>query len=212
MLHYGAVAFLFRFGFPRKAQSFFNDIYFFLRILAIFLPIGLGAAVLGKIFSYYHNEIFAFGGFFLIVLGLILFLGKHFSLPFKINPILKNHSAGSVFTLGIFSGVATTCCAPVLAGVLALSALPASIFWGGIYTLSYVLGMVGPLFLISLFLDKINFTQKFAAVRKPFEYSLAGKKIKITINEAISGFVFMVMGVLIIFLAFTNRLFIHSEY
>ena len=77
----------------------------------------------------------------------MLLLGRHFSLPFQVNPTLKNHHPFSVFTLGIFSGIATTCCAPVLAGVLALSVLPGSVFWGMMYTLSYVLGMVAPCFL-----------------------------------------------------------------
>ena len=103
---------------------------------------------MGQIFSQYHNTIFMIGGIFLTLLGFILITGRHFSLPFRVNSSLKRHNAFSVFVLGIFSGIATTCCAPVLAGVLALAALPGSMAWGGIYTLSYVFGMVAPLFLI----------------------------------------------------------------
>src|SRR3972149_7348232 len=186
---------------------------FFLGILAVFLPIGLGAALLGQLFSRYHNAIFGIGGVFLIVLGAILLIGKHFSLPFRVSPSLKRHNAFSVFTLGIFSGIATTCCAPGLAGVLALAALPGAVAWGGIYTLSYVFGMVTPLFVLSLFLDKVDFTQK---LNKTFKERLGcgvgGKKFSIAISEAISGITFLVMGMLIIYLALTNRLFVHSEY
>ena len=186
---------------------------FFLGVLAIFLPIGLGAAAFGKFFSRYHNVVFGVGGILLVGLGAMLLSGKHFSLPFKVSPALKKHNAFSVFMLGVFSAIATTCCAPVLAGVLALAALPGSMFWGGIYTVSYVFGMVAPLFLISLFLDKIDFTQKFSKVlSKSIKYHLGKKEVSITVSEVVSGITFLAMGVLISYLALSNKLFAHGEY
>ena len=197
--------------FRERRQVFVMTFIFFLGILAVFLPIGLGAAAIGRFFSQYHNTVFGIGGIFLVALGVIILTDKHFSLPFQIHPALKKHSAASVFMLGIFSGIATTYCAPVLAGVLALAALPGSVFWGGIYTLSYVFGMVAPLFLISLFLDKINFKQKFQQTfHRPIRYRLGGKEISIAVSEAVSGVTFLAMGVLILYLAFTNRLFMQA--
>ncbi len=199
--------------FRERRKVFLMTFIFFLGILTVFLPIGLGAAVLGRIFSRYHNIIFGIGGVFLTILGIILLTGRHFSLPFRVNSSLKKHNAVSVFSLGIFSGIATTCCAPVLAGVLTLAALPGSIFWGGIFTLSYVFGMVAPLFLISLFLDKVDFSQKFQRTfNKSIGYSIVGRKISITAAEAVSGATFLTMGVVIIYFALANRLFVHSEY
>lgn len=199
--------------FRERYKIFLMTFIFFLGILTVFLPIGLGAAALGQIFSRYHNTIFGIGGVFLTILGIILLTGQHFSLPFRVNPSFKKHNIISVFSLGIFSGIATTCCAPVLAGMLTLAALPGSLFWGGIYTLSYVFGMVAPLFLISLFLDKVDFSQKFIKTfNKPIEYPIGGKKINITVAEAISGITFLVMGIIIVYLALANRLFVHSEY
>lgn len=199
--------------FRERYKVFLMTFIFFLGILTVFLPIGLGAAMLGRFFSQYHNVIFGIGGTFLILLGFILVAGKHFSMPFRVNPSLKKHNAFSVFTLGIFSGIATTCCAPVLAGVLTLAAIPGSIVWGGIYTLSYVFGMVAPLFLLSLFMDKTGITQRISLTfQKQIEYSLGSKKISITVSEAISGITFLAMGILIVYLALANKLFTHSEY
>lgn len=199
--------------FRERHKIFLMTFIFFLGIFTVFLPIGLGAAALGQFFSRYHNAIFGIGGLFLLALGLILITGKHFSLPFSVNPSLKKHNAGSVFALGIFSGIATTCCAPVLAGVLALAALPGQILWGGLYTLTYVFGMVAPLFIISLFLDKANFAHKLnKTFQKRIEYSIGGKKIAITVSEAVSGITFLAMGLLITYLALANRLFVHSGY
>ena len=146
--------------FREKRKVMLMTFVFFLGLLTVFLPLGLGAAGLGKMFSKFHDPIYIIGGIFLFLLGTSILLGKHFSMPFSVHPKLKITNAGSVFTLGIFSGFATMCCAPVLAGVIALSVLPNSIFWGGVYSFAYVLGMVAPLFLIAYFLDKNKFSQK----------------------------------------------------
>ncbi len=199
--------------FRERYRVFLMTFIFFLGILAVFLPIGLGVAALGAFFSQYHNTIFGIGGIFLVLLGVILLTGKHFSLPFNVHPSFKEHNAASVFVLGVFSAIATTCCAPVLAGVLALAALPGSVFWGAIYTVSYVFGIVAPLFLISFFLDKADFAQKLRQIfNKPIRYRLGGKEIQIAVSDAVSGVTFLAMGVLILYLAFTNRLFMRAEY
>ncbi|MEK6887639.1 MAG: cytochrome c biogenesis protein CcdA [Candidatus Aenigmatarchaeota archaeon] len=198
--------------FRQKRTIFLMTFIFFLGLLLVFLPLGLGIAGIGQIFSQYHDAIFIIGGIFLLSLGAFILLGRHFSLPFAPRPKVRVQSAGSVFILGVFSAFATLCCAPVLAGVLALSILPGSIFWGGIYTLAYVLGMVIPLFFIAYFLDKADFTKKFWAFKKPISYKLAGKKIELRVADIISGATFVFMGVLILYLAQTSQIATHSSY
>lgn len=185
---------------------------FFLGILTVFLPIGLGAAALAQFFNQYHNFIFTLGGLMLAGLGVSLILGKRFSIPSPVHPSIKSKSVLSIYILGIFSAIATTCCAPVLAGVLALSAASGNIFWGGVYTLSYVLGMVAPLFIIALFLDKIDFTKKFFSLHKPRLLKLFGQEYQFILSELISGIVFLGMGIYIIYLALTNNLSMQSGY
>ena len=137
----------------------------------------------------------------MIFLGMTLLLGQQMSLPFSVHPKLKGQDFISVYVLGIFSAVATTCCAPVLAGVLTLSALPGSVFLGGVYTLAYVLGMVLPLFVIAFFLDKVDFTKKFFAFRKTVSYAVLGQKISLTFANLFSGLMFSALGIVIIYLA-----------
>lgn len=192
--------------FREKRKVFLMTFVFFLGLLAVFLPLGMGAAGLGKLFNAYHNQIFIIGGILLLLLGASLLLGRRFSMPFSVHPKLKVNNAGSVFTLGVFSGFATMCCAPVLAGVIALSVLPNSIFWGGLYSLAYVLGMVAPLLLVAYLLDKNNFTQKLMESNKRLSYSIGGRKINLTIADAVSGATFLLMGIFILYLAETNQL------
>lgn len=190
--------------FKQKSTIYLMTFVYFLGLLVVFLPIGFGAAFLTQLFSQYHNTIYFLGSIFLIFLGLTLVTGKQLSFPSPVHPSLKTAGLGSVFVLGIFSGIATTCCAPVLAGVVALSALPGSFVLGGIYTLAYVLGMVAPLFIIATFLDKVDFTKKLMFLRKPFH--------GVTLSNLFSGLMFLGLGILILVLAQTNQLTTHASY
>lgn len=196
--------------FKEKRRVFLMTFVFFLGIATVFLPLGLGAGFLSQIFRTYHNQIFLAGGLFLIGLGLSLLSHQTFHLPWS-RPVPFASQPASIYLLGVFSGVATTCCAPVLAGVLAIAAVGGTVVGGLVYTLAYVLGMVLPLFLIALFLDRINLTQKLLSLRR-FELRFANRHWEITVPELLAGLVFVLMGGYIIYLAFNNRLYQHAEY
>ncbi len=197
--------------FREKYKIFFMTFIFFLGILTVFLPIGLGASFLAQLFSKYHNIIFTVGGVFLVVLGISMLLGKKFSTSISLRSEMKRN-VSSVYVLGIFSAIATTCCAPVLAGVLALSMTSGTIVWGALYTLAYVVGMTLPLFIIAMFLDEVNLTERFTNSNKIMNIKVAGFNWQITVSELISGLVFLLMGIYITYLAFRNQLFTHSDY
>ena len=197
--------------FKEKYKIFFMTFIFFLGVLTVFLPIGLGASFLAQLFSQYHNVIFTVGGIFLIVLGLTMLFGKRFATPTLVRDGMKRH-VSSIYVLGIFSAIATTCCAPVLAGVLALSVASGTIVWGALYTLAYVVGMTLPLFIIAAFLDKTNLTERFTNAKKTVAMRIGGFSWRITVSELISGLIFLLMGGYITYLAFSNNLFTHSSY
>ena len=197
--------------FREKYKIFFMTFVFFLGVATVFLPIGLGASFLAQAFSKYHNIIFSIGGIFLVVLGITMLLGKKFSTPTSVRDGMKKH-VSSIYVLGIFSAIATTCCAPVLAGVLTLSMASGTIIWGVLYTLAYVLGMTLPLFVIAAFLDKTNLTEKFTGAKKTVSMRLGSFNWQITVSELISGLIFLLMGGYITYLAFSSKLFVHSDY
>src|SRR3989344_5245346 len=197
--------------FREKYKIFFMTFVFFLGVATVFLPIGLGASFLAQAFSKYHNIIFSVGGIFLVMLGITMLLGKKFSTPTSVRDGMKKH-VSSIYVLGIFSAIATTCCAPVLAGVLTLSMASGTIAWGVLYTLAYVVGMTLPLFIIAAFLDKFNLTEKFTGIKKTIPMKIGSFSWQITISELISGLIFLLMGGYITYLAFSNKLFTHSSY
>lgn len=200
--------------FQTRRKVFLMTFIFFLGILTVFLPLGLGMSALGQVFSRYHSQIFATIGVVLVALGVLLLFGVRLALPkkFRIKPELAGEeNIESVFMLGIFSGIATTCCAPVLAGVLALSLLPGSYLWGIVYTLAYVLGMVAPLFVLSLVLDRSRLTDKLLSARKPVVLRIFGKEFMIRISDLLAGTTFLVMGLLTLISAVTGNLAMRSE-
>jgi len=197
--------------FKEKYKIFFMTFVFFLGMLTVFIPIGLGASILAQLFSRYHNVIFTIGGVFLIFLGFSMLFGKTFKTPAIARDSFKKY-VSSVYLLGIFSAIATTCCAPVLAGVLALSVASGTIIWGVIYTLVYVVGMTLPLFVIALFLDKYNLTERIANAKKTITLHIGSFRWRITISELISSVIFLGMGSYITYLAFNNNLYSHSDY
>lgn len=197
--------------FREKYKIFFMTFIFFLGVATIFVPIGLGFSALAQLFSKYHNIIFTVGGIFLILLGIIMLSGKKFARPISLRDGMRRH-VSSVYLLGIFSAIATTCCAPVLAGVLTLSLTSGTIIWGVLYTLAYVLGMTLPLFIIAAFLDKVNLAEKFTNAKKSIHMKIGAFNWEISVSELISGLIFLLMGSYITYLAFRNKLFVHSDY
>ncbi len=117
-------------------------------VALVVLPITLGAAALAGYVSRWHPALFTVGGLMMIGVAVALWRGTMLSVHVP-QPKLTG-SLLSVFGLGVFSGAATACCAPVLAGAIALSATSATIFGGLVLGLSYVAGMMAPLIPIAL--------------------------------------------------------------
>ena len=184
---------------------------FFLGLLTVFLPLGLGVSALGELFREFHDLIFISGSAFLIVLGTSILFGKHFSMPFQPKSQPKVSGAASVFALGIFSGFATLCCAPVLAGILTLAVLPGSIFLGGLYSVAYVLGMTLPLFAIAYFIDRNDALKKIGAFNRVLSYRVFGKEVSLRLSDFVAGTTFILMGLLTFYLSATGQLFQKTE-
>src|SRR3990167_8966325 len=95
--------------FRQKKRVFFMTFVFFLGVFLVFLPLGLGFGWLGSLILQLHSPIYFTGGIFFIVLGFLIILGFHLRMPFHVSPKLENQNIPSIFLLGIFSGLATTC-------------------------------------------------------------------------------------------------------
>jgi hypothetical protein len=101
----------------------------------------------------------------------------------------------------VFSGAATACCAPVLAGAVALSALSGSWVGGIAMGGAYILGIVFPLVTLA-----IVFNGAKRKLRDPkFTLSLGGYRKRISLSRLIGSVVFGASGLFFIALAFAGE-------
>jgi cytochrome c biogenesis protein CcdA len=168
----------------------------------VLVPLTMGMSLLAGAIARYHAPLYYAGGTLMIVLALLAVSGKMWSLPgFVRTPDTTAGDSASFFALGVFSGIASSCCAPVLVGVMTLSALSGSAIGGLALGLAFVFGMVFPLFVMALLWDKARLGE-----RKLFRAKLVririGSRLLVTnsLNLAVAV-AFVVMGGFIIALA-----------
>lgn len=168
-------------------------------VAAVVLPITLGASALASLVSRWHPQLFVLGGVLMLAVAVVLWRGT--MLPVEVPRPAPRGSAGSVFALGTFSGAATACCAPVLAGAVALSATSADLAGGLVLGVAYVVGLVAPLGPLALVAARVR-----GRVRDPRLTLRAGKRRHtITLSRLAGVMVFGAFGLLLIGLALTGR-------
>lgn len=121
----------------------------------VLVPITMGVSLVAGAISQYHVALYWAGGLLMIGLGILSLSGAMWSMPsFLRSPDTARNDSATFFSLGVFSGIASSCCAPVLAGVMTLSALSGSAAGGLVLGSAYVFGMVIPLFVMALLWDR----------------------------------------------------------
>lgn len=182
--------------FKEGKKVMFYTMVFALGLASILIPVALGFRFFISFFDSYHKIIYYIGGLFLIFMG-IMTIKPLFYIPsfFPKMSIGKNVNVGSVFGLGLVSGLSSSCCAPVLFAAIALTSLSPSLPQALIVSLAYVLGIVFPLFILSMFYKKL--TDKILGENR--------KKIYDYLSFIGAG-IFILSGFLIIAFNFMNKI------
>lgn len=193
--------------FKEKEKVLLMTLVFGAGIFVVLMPAVLGVAIISKLLFRYHDIIYISGGSIMILVAIISLLG--IKSPFMIHLPARNqeHKVDivSIFTLGIFSGVTSACCAPVLIGILTMAFLSPTFFGSLLIGAVYVLGMVVPLLLMSIFLsDKINKLQFIK--KKVGNVKLLGREYIVTFNNLIAFLIFFTAGVFTLVLTLKGQL------
>lgn len=173
----------------------------------VLVPITLGMSLVASTIANYHQPLYYAGGALMLVLAVISLSGRMITLPsFLRAPDTRGGDTGSFFALGVFSGIASSCCAPVLAGVMTLSALSGSAVGGLALGLAYTFGMVFPLFVMALLWDRYRLGERRWLRAKPVRVRVAGRVLATnTVNLAVAAG-FAVMGGFVLHLANTAQM------
>jgi len=171
----------------------------------IILPIALGAAAVGSLITAHHLIFYLAGGALMLALGLYMLVGGKLMLPMPAMRARRGSGPLAVLSLGAFSGVASSCCAPVLAGVATLSGASGSFSNALILGVGYVFGMVFPLFVIALLWDRFNWGESRLLKGKRFSLSILGRPLVLHTTALASGLILIAMGVVVIVIAFQGN-------
>lgn len=177
---------------------------FGLGIAVVILPIALGVSALSRALSQWHSEVFLLGGVFLLFLGTWSLLGRNLALPFKPRRGATGPGVFSIFGLGVFSGAASSCCAPVLVGVLTLTALTSSLPQASVVAAAYIFGMVFPLLLAAYLWERFDLSQSLIFRGRTLQLAAAGVRWRIHSTNLIAGLLFWVLGIVVLALTFTG--------
>ncbi len=142
--------------FKESKKVMIYTIIFALGLSFILIPVALGFRTIIYFLDSYHRNIYYLGAFILVFMGATT-LKPLFNFPqiFHFSQRLdKKVNASSVFGLGLMSGLTSSCCAPVLFAAITLTSLSPTLLQASIVSFAYVLGIVFPLFLLSLFYKK----------------------------------------------------------
>lgn len=191
--------------FKEKEKVLLMTLIFGAGIFAVLLPAVLGVAAISSFLFDNHDKIYVLGAIVMIAVAVIAFLGIKLPMPRLHSADTTKTDPLSVFTLGIFSGITSACCAPVLIGILTLTFLSPSFFGAIAIGTMYVLGMVMPLLLISVFLDGKMPGVKVLR-RSLFTINLFGKEYAVLVSNLIASIVFFFTGILILVLTLKGGL------
>ncbi|QLQ15546.1 MAG: cytochrome c biogenesis protein CcdA [Micropruina sp.] len=175
-------------------------------LASILVPITVGISLIAAAIAKYHAVLYWAGGILMLVLAAFTLSGRMWSLPsFLRTPDTSRGDGASFFALGVFSGIASSCCAPVLVGVMTLSALAGNPIGGVGLGLAYVFGMVFPLFAMALVWDATGLRNK-PIVAKPVRLRVGAWTLATNTVNLLVAAGFAIMGGFIIYLANTGQM------
>ena len=162
-------------------------------VATVILPIALGAALVQRFLLEEHTIIY------LVAAGVLLLLAGYVLSGGKVSLPMPGRRAGrtgpfGVYTLGVFSGAASSCCAPVLAGVIALSGLTSSFAMSLGLGAAYVFGMVAPLFVISLLWERFDWRSSRLFRPRSVTWRVGPVRRTISGSALASGLLLALMG------------------
>lgn len=174
-------------------------------VATIILPIAMGASLLRRTLVEGHTWIYLAGGSILVAMGIYTVAGGSLRIP---SPTGRTGRRGpwSTYMLGVFSAIATSCCAPVLAGVIALSSATGSFLTALTLGTAYVVGMVAPLALMAAFSERAGSTRLLRLGSRSVTYRVGSRRRTISAAQLASGVLLIVMGGWSVALARSNSM------
>ena len=148
----------FAYAFPSRGQLMLRTTIFFVGLVTVLIPVGLGVGALGSLILERRAEVTLIAGLFLVAIGLYQLVIGGFEVPGTAGLMgrVSGDSAIATYAFGAVYGVAGFCAGPILGGVLTIAATSGGALTGGTLLFIYALGMAVPLFILALLWARIG--------------------------------------------------------
>ncbi len=191
-------------GFARRTGIAAATAVFAAGVATLIVPIGLGASALAAALPAHHLLIFSVGGAAMLAAGVAVLAGWKPMLPMPGLRSPSGHGYGAAYLLGLFSGIASACCAPVLAGVVVLTGSAASFTSAVAVSGTYVAGMVAPLAVLALVWEGRDWGSSRLLAGRTVRLGIGRFARSTPVGTAASGVVLAAMGILTLITAVTG--------
>ena len=151
----------FAYAFPSRGQLLFRTGIFYLGLVTLFVPLGLGLGALGSLFLEERAALSIVAGLLLIAIGALQLAVGGFELPgaglserrgFRAS----GESLAATYALGLVYGIGGFCSGPLLGGVLTIASASGGALSGAVLLAVFAAGMAAPLFVLALAWDRLG--------------------------------------------------------
>lgn len=191
----------FAYAFPSRGQLLLRTFVFYLGLITLLVPIGLGVGALGSLFLERRSELSIIAGLLLIGIGAYQLAAGGFEVPGAARLQgrsfgLSGESLAATYVLGLVYGIGGFCSGPLLGGVLTIAGASGGALSGAVLLAIFGLGMAAPLFVLALLWERLGASGRGR---------LRGREIQVGpvrrhVSVVVSSVLFIVLG--LVFIAF----------
>lgn len=148
----------FAYAFPSRGQLVLRTGIFYLGLLTLFVPLGLGVGALGTLFLERRAEVTLIAGLVLIAIGSYQLAVGGFELPGagRLAGRVSGDSAAATYALGVVYGIGGFCSGPLLGGVLTIAGTSGGATAGAALLAIFAAGMAAPLLVLALAWERLG--------------------------------------------------------
>lgn len=151
----------FAYAFPSRGQLVLRTGIFYLGLLTLFVPLGLGLGALGSLFLERRAELSAIAGALLIGIGAYQLAVGGFEIPGAGRVSggrfgASGESLAATYALGLVYGIGGFCSGPLLGGVLTIAGASGGAIEGAILLAIFAAGMAAPLLVLALVWERLG--------------------------------------------------------